>query len=519
MATQLDGVDPTAARKLLFSIAGLPGGPDRGAVERILHLLDEGPVGAVIDGEVVSASATFDLLDPSTGALLGSVSDCDAAVVDQAVDAAAQAFATYKRQSGASRGAVLRQMADVIEQNQELLAVAEALDTGRPLWEIRAADLPLVIAHFHYFAGWAGKEEGTTTGLSDPAIFHYSRREPLGVVGGIIPWNFPLVFAAYRIAAPLAFGNTVVLKPAEQASLSTLLLARLFADAGVPAGLLNVVPGQGATGAALVAHPGVEKIAFTGSVDTGRLVGREAANAIKQVSLELGGKSANIIFDDAPVDAAVAGALGGIFFAQGQVCTAGSRLFLHREIRDTVIDRLGQGMAGFVIGHALDPKTTVGPLVDANQQSRVQQYIDQAREAGLPVLHERKLDLDADLRGGFFVTPIIFGVDDPGVALWREEIFGPVLAVADFDDEHDVVTRANDTTFGLANGIWTNNLSRAHRVAAELESGTVWVNTYNMFDPAAPIGGFKSSGIGRELGSASVQLFTRGKSVWINTAV
>jgi aldehyde dehydrogenase (NAD+) len=519
MATQLDTLDSTAAREMLLALADKPDGPDRGAVVRILQMLDEGPLGAVINGQVVTAPATFDLVDPSTGARLGAVSDCDAEFVDQAVNAALNAYASYKRQSGASRGAVLSQMASIIEENRELLAVAESLDTGRALWETRAADLPLVIAHFQYFAGWAGKEEGTTVGLSDPAIFHYSRREPLGVVGGIIPWNFPLVFAAYRIAAPLAFGNTVVVKPAEQASLSTLLMGRLFAEAGIPAGLVNVVPGQGATGAAIVAHPGVEKIAFTGSVATGRVVGREAAEAIKQVSLELGGKSANIVFDDAPIDAAVAGALGAIFFAQGQVCTAGSRLFLHRAIRDTVLERLGSGMAQFVVGHALDPKTTLGPLVDADQKARVQQYIDQARDARLPVVHETKLDLDPALRGGSFVAPIIFDVSDGDAAVWREEVFGPVLAVADFEDDDDVVARANDTTFGLANGIWTKDLSRAHLVAAELESGTVWVNTYNMFDAAAPISGFKLSGVGRELGSSSVHVYTRSKSVWINTAV
>jgi aldehyde dehydrogenase (NAD+) len=519
MTTQRSTVDCTTAREMLLALTDRPGGPDRGAVVRILQVLDEGPVGAVINGQVVSTPTAFDLVDPSTGARLGAICDCDVEVVDQAVNAALNAFATYKRQSGASRGAVLSQMASVIEENQELLAVAESLDTGRALWETRAADLPLVIAHFRYFAGWAGKEEGTTGGLTDPGMFHYSRREPLGVVGGIIPWNFPLVFAAYRIAAPLAFGNTVVVKPAEQASLSTLLMARLFAEAGVPAGLVNVVSGRGVTGAAIVAHPGVEKIAFTGSVSTGRLVGREAADAIKQVSLELGGKSANIVFDDAPVDAAVAGALGAIFFAQGQVCTAGSRLFLHRAIRDAMVERLGQGMDQFVVGHALDPKTTLGPLVDAEQKARVQQYIDDAREAGLPVLHENKLELDPELQGGFFVAPIIFDVSDRDAAVWREEVFGPVLAVADFEDDDDVVARANDTTFGLANGVWTKDLSRAHLVAAELESGTVWVNTYNMFDAAAPIGGFKLSGVGRELGSASVHLYTRSKSVWINTAV
>jgi acyl-CoA reductase-like NAD-dependent aldehyde dehydrogenase len=504
---------------VLRQLAKLPNGPSEGALDRLLELLDRGPVASWIGGKEHSSTASFDILDPSTGAYLGSGAQANAGDVDAAVQSADQAFRSWRTVPRSQRAQLLNRIADLIDRDAEYLAVTEALDTGRPLWETRAVDVPLMAAHFRYFAGWAMLAEGTTIPLDDPNMFTYTIREPIGVVAGIIPWNFPMVFAAYRIAAPLAFGNTVVVKPAEQASLSVVHLARLAAEAGVPAGVVNVVLGKGDTGAALVAHPQVGKVAFTGSVETGRRVAQSAANTIKNVSLELGGKSANIVFADAPLEAAVGGVAGGIFFSQGQVCTAGSRLFVAEEIRDDLLSSVGNHMRGFHIGHSLDPATTMGPLVSLEQKRRVDTFVRLGREGGDTIIDAQEGDLPNELAAGYFVTPTLLSVKNSQSVLATEEVFGPVLAVDTFTTDDEAIDRANATTFGLANGIWTKDLSRAHRAAARLESGTVWINTYNMFDAAAPISGYKLSGTGRELGSASIDLYTHSKTVWVNTAV
>lgn len=500
-------------------LSKLPNGPSEIALDRILELLDRGPVPSWIGGNERSSHASFGIIDPSTGKHLGSGAQAEGKDVDAAVDAAEQAFSTWRNVPRSQRALLLNRTADLIERDAEYLAVTEALDTGRPLWETRAVDVPLLAAHFRYFAGWAMLAEGTTIPLDDPNMFTYTIRQPIGVIGGIIPWNFPMLFAAYRIAAPLAFGNTVVVKPAEQACLSVVHLARLATEAGVPSGVVNVVLGRGEAGAALVAHPKVAKVAFTGSVETGRRVAKSAADTIKNVSLELGGKSANIVFADAPLEAAVGGVASGIFFSQGQVCTAGSRLFVAEEIRDDLLGRVGEHMRSFHIGHSLDPSTTMGPLVSGEQQHRVNNFIRSGLESGDQVIDSQESDRPAELADGYFVTPTLLSVTNRQSVLATEEVFGPVLAVDTFTAEDEVVDRANATTFGLANGVWTKDLSRAHRMASRLESGTVWINTYNMFDAAAPISGYKLSGTGRELGSASIDLYTHAKTVWVNTAV
>jgi acyl-CoA reductase-like NAD-dependent aldehyde dehydrogenase len=472
-----------------------------------------------IGGEWSDAAddARFDTLHPATGERLAEVAAGDAADIDRAVAAARAAFddVAWRRMDGADRGALLWRVSDLMEERAELLTRLEVLDNGKPIREAKI-DIRQAIDAFRYYAGWASKLQGDTLPVRGN-VLNYTLREPVGVVGAIIPWNFPLLMAAWKIAPALACGNTVVLKPAEQTPLSALELAAIAAEAGVPAGVINVVPGFGETaGAALVAHPDVDKIAFTGSTAVGRMIMRSAAESLKKVSLELGGKSPNIVLDDADLDAAARGAFAGIFYNTGQCCTAGSRLLVHESVKDELLGRMLDRAAKMRPGDPLDPKTRLGPVISEEQMRRVLDYIEKGRDEGANVLvGGGRAQYDGADRG-FWVQPTIFDAVERHHVIAREEIFGPVLAVMTFADDEEALSLANDTIYGLAAGVWTRDIGRAHRFARELQAGTVWINTYHPLDAASPFGGYKQSGYGRELGEYALDLYTQIKSVWVD---
>jgi aldehyde dehydrogenase (NAD+) len=459
----------------------------------------------------------FETVYPATGERLAEVAQADAADVDRAVAAARSAFRekTWRRMDGADRGALLWRISDLMQQRAELLTRLEVLDNGKPIREAQI-DIRQAIDAFRYYAGWASKLQGETLPVRGN-VLNYTLREPVGVVGAIIPWNFPLLMAAWKIAPALACGNTIVLKPAEQTPLSALELAAIAAEAGVPAGVLNIVPGFGETaGAALVAHPDVDKIAFTGSTAVGRLIMRNAADTLKKVSLELGGKSPNIVLADADIDAAARGAFSGIFYNTGQCCTAGSRLLVHESVKDELLSKVVERAGKMRPGDPLDPKTRLGPLISQEQMDRVLGYIEQGRGEGAALLvGGGRADYDGQQRG-FWVQPTIFDSVKREHVIAREEIFGPVLAVLTFSDDDEALSLANDTIYGLAAGVWTRDIKKAHRFARELEAGTVWINTYHPMDAASPFGGYKQSGYGRELGEHALDLYTQIKSVWVD---
>ncbi|PYS94361.1 MAG: betaine-aldehyde dehydrogenase [Acidobacteria bacterium] len=457
---------------------------------------------------------TFTTLNPATEEPLAEVSEGRSADIDRAVEAARKAFGegAWPRLAPADRGRILWRLGDLLESHVDEIARIESLDSGKTITEASKVDLPLAADCFRYFAGWAGKIEGETIPVRAPCL-SYTLREPLGVVGQIIPWNFPILLAAWKVAPALAAGNTVVLKPAEQTPLSALRLAALAQEAGLPAGVLNVVPGFGPTaGAALVDHPGVDKIAFTGSTAVGQEIMRRASGTLKRLTLELGGKSPNIVFADADLDAAVRGASNGIFYNKGEVCTAGSRLFLEDSLHDSFLDRLQAQTAKLSQGDPLDPKTRLGPQVSEAQMNRVLSYIDKGKAEGA-----RLVTGGSRAPGrGYFVRPTIFDDVRGGMTIAREEIFGPVLSVIRFRDLEEVVRAANDTAYGLAAAVWTRDIKKAHRAARLLQAGTVWVNTYGLYDSAAPFGGYKMSGFGRELGHHGLMEYTQTKTVWVD---
>ncbi len=468
--------------------------------------------------EEAASGRRFDVLNPATGQVLATVAEAGEDDIDRAVSAARRAFESgpWPKMAAADRGKLLWKISELLEKHIDELAELETLNNGKPIFESRYVDLPFVTEVFQYYAGWATKILGETIPVRGP-FFNYTLREPLGVVGAITPWNFPLLLESWKIAPALATGNTVVLKPAEQTPLTALRLAEICQEAGLPDGVLNVVPGYGPTaGAALVRHPGVDKIAFTGETRTGMEIMRAAAGTLKKLSLELGGKSPNIVFADADLEAAVRGAHMGIFYGKGEVCAAGSRLFVEESIHGPFMEKLAERARKTLAADPLNPKTRLGALVSAEQRDKVLSYIDSARSEGARLVAGGNRASVAGLDGGFFVEATVFDDVKPEMRIAREEIFGPVLATLRFSDVDDVVEKANATSYGLAAAVWTRDIAKAHRVAQRLKAGTVWINTYNNYDPASPFGGYKMSGFGRELGAQALDLYTQVKSVWVN---
>lgn len=473
----------------------------------------------LIGGQWVPAASgkTFPSFNPATGEVLTRCAEGDAEDINRAVKAARAAFeGPWRTMKAAERGRIVWKIGDLMLKHIDELAELEALDNGKTLTEARYVDLPLSADAFHYMAGWATKITGHTINVSVPyapgAKYHaYSLKEPVGVVGQIIPWNFPLLMAAWKLAPALAASCTVVLKPAEQTPLTALRLGELMLEAGVPEGVVNIVTGYGETaGAALAAHEDVDKVAFTGSTEVGKLILKAAAGNLKKVSLELGGKSPHVIFKDAPsIEAAIAGAAQGIFFNQGQCCVAGTRLFVEKDIFEEVTQGIAAAAKNIKLGFGLDAGTQMGPLVSQEQLERVTGYLESGKNEGATVLTGGARHGDA----GYFVQPTILTNTRPEMKVVREEIFGPVVVAEPFTDEADVMRRANATTYGLAAGVWTNDVARAHRVAGAFKAGTVWVNCYYVFDSALPFGGYKQSGWGREMSGEALELYTETKAV------
>ncbi|CAN5234324.1 aldehyde dehydrogenase family protein [soil metagenome] len=466
-----------------------------------------------------ASGATFETINPATAEPLTEVAEGGEEDVDRAVRAARAAFESgrWPEMDARRRGRLLYAIADGLEARADELARLETLDNGKPVREARMFDIAGAIDCFRYYAGWADKITGEVLPIPGPYL-NYTRREPVGVCAQIIPWNYPLQMAAWKVAPALACGNTVVLKPAEQTPLTALELARVAAEAGLPEGVLNVVPGFGETaGAALVRHPDVDKVAFTGSTAVGKIIQREAAATLKRVSLELGGKSPNIVFADADLDAAVRGAASAIFYNSGQACTAGSRLLLEESIRDEFLEKLAGRAAKMPPGDPLDPKTRLGPLVSQEQLDRVLGYIETGKREGADLIHGGER-VEVDGKRGYFVQPTIFGNVTGEMTIAREEIFGPVLAVSTFADFDEAIDLAHRTEYGLAAAVWTGDVGLAHRAAHALRAGTVWVNMYHVLDTGSPFGGYKQSGYGRELGRNALELYTQVKSVWVNLA-
>ncbi len=474
----------------------------------------------LIDGKWIDAASgkTFTSPNPSTGEIFAEVAEADKADIDKAVSAARRAFeGKWSQMSARDRGRLLYKLSQMIEERSTELAELETADNGKPIRESLYVDLPQVVENFEYFAGFATKIEGETIPVPGQ-MFNYTLREPVGVCGQIIPWNFPLMMAAWKLAPALAAGNTVVLKPAEQTPVTAMELGRIIQEAGFPDGVVNIVPGYGETaGAALAAHPGIDKVAFTGSTEVGKLIAKSAADNLTKVSLELGGKAPNIVFADADLEQAVNGAMMGIFFNQGQVCCAGSRLFVEERVKDEFLDRFKAKAENVSVGDPALKTTQMGPQVSKEQLDRIQSYVGIAREEGASVVTGGQTPkLGAGFQRGYFFQPTIFSDVSNTMRVAQEEIFGPVTSVITFKDEDDLIKQANQTIYGLSAGIWTRDLVRAHRFAKAIKAGVIWINTFNMFNAASPFGGYKQSGYGREMGKHALDLYTQIKSVWVD---
>jgi aldehyde dehydrogenase (NAD+) len=463
-----------------------------------------------------SGGKTMDVINPATEEVVTSVASAERSDVDEAVNAARAAFAgPWAKMSARERGRLISRLADRLMERADEIARFETLHNGKPIFESRQIEIPAAAECFEYYAGWADKVMGETIPVKGN-YFTYTLREPLGVVAAIVPWNFPLLLAAWKVAPALACGNTVVLKPASQTPLTALALGEIAVEVGLPPGVLNVITGPGSSvGQAIVEHPGIDKIAFTGDTTTGKSIMRSAADTLKKITLELGGKSPNIVFPDADIDAALRGATTGIFYGKGEVCAAGSRLLVDRSIKTEFMEKLAARTRKMVAGDPLDPKTRYGALASKKQLDTVQRYVESAtREGASLVAGGSRTDIGTGK--GYFFQPTVFDNVTPEMTIAREEIFGPVLATIEFSDIDEAIARANDSQYGLAAAVWTRDIKKAHYVARKLQAGTVWVNTYNVYDTAAPFGGYKASGFGREMSAHAIDHYTQIKSVWVD---
>ena len=470
-----------------------------------------------IDGEFVDAAdgATMEVLNPHDNSLITEVAEGGEADIDAAVDAAARAFPAWRDMAAAERGHLLLKLADAIERNAGELARLESTDTGHPMRDTTRLDVPRTVGCYRYFGGMADKLQGDVVPVEE-GFLNYVLREPVGVVGQIVPWNFPLMFTSWKLGPALAAGNTVVMKQAELTPLTTLKLAELAREVGFPPGVLNVVQGYGArAGQHLAEHPGVQKISFTGSTVTGRKIIEASAGNLKRLHLELGGKGANIVFDDAHLPAAIGGSAFAIFHNQGQACIAGSRLLLHEKIKDQFLDGFLKLAASIKVGNPLDPDTEMGPLTSTMHRDRVLSYCQIAHQEGSEILLGGNAPDDPDLQNGCYVAPTVVTAQ-PGDRVCQEEVFGPFVSVSTFSDEDEVVEIANGTSYGLGAGLWTQNLQRAHRMAARIVTGMLWINCYKRVNPGSPFGGVGGSGYGREMGFEAMRGYTEPKSVWVN---